>query len=87
MFINYRTGRREKVLYFDVEEIFGSKLLAPLSQIVKENVWKMVEDTHQEGGAWDIARKAYAIPERSTRIPDALIAEHYRNRFGGKWLN
>lgn len=86
-YLNYETGEVEEVSFSDVFSRFGNRLDEVSHNLTKLDVWALVFQTHAEGGAWDEIQKAQSSPKRSTRIPDSLIAEHYRNLVGGKIVN
>jgi uncharacterized phage-associated protein len=87
LYVNYETGKSEAVDYSDVSREFGDSLDRVSKNLISFDVWELVRRTHAEGGAWDEIRRKQSGPQRSTRIPDSLIAEHYRNLVGGKSLH
>lgn len=85
--LNYETGNMEYVSYQKLLNVFGDSIKTIASDLVAKSTWRLVDETHAAGEAWHVVRQSQSHPKRSTRIPDELIAEHYRNLIGGNILH
>lgn len=85
-YYDYAKMKDEYVSYQGISEEDREYINTISLTILNYDISYLMKETHKSGGPWDKTVKIKGR-DRSHRIPNEAIIEHYMNEFGGNSLN
>jgi uncharacterized phage-associated protein len=84
VYFDYSSSQTKVVDCLEVEKFASNSMRRAAEYFVEKDVWWLVNESHEQGGPWDLAKQDLPDTWRSKRIGDLLIKEHFVNKYGGK---